>query len=302
VQTCWNTVSRVVGAVHQNPAMGEIFIGTEAVANRIVTRHELARWYRPVYPNVHAPKGHELTLRDRTAGAWLWSKRAGIVTGIAASAMHGAKWVDINTPIELVYNCTRPPEGIVARNERIADDEITWADGLRVANPARTAFDLGRYLTRHAAIARMDALMRATPFSTEEVLLMAKTYRGARGVKRLKDALPLVDGGAASPRETALRLLFIDAGLPRPTTQVPIYDRGRLLRTVDMGWEGFMVVAEYDGDQHRTERAQYVKDLRVIPQLERLGWIVLRIIKEDRADEVIKRAWDAMVSRGWRPR
>ena len=101
---------------------------------------------------------------------------------------------------------TRPPEGIVARNERIADDEITWSTEIRVATVARTAFDLGRYQPRDRAIARMDALMRAAPFSSEEVLLLAKRYRGARGVKRLKDALPLVDGGAASPRETWLRI------------------------------------------------------------------------------------------------
>jgi hypothetical protein len=68
-----------------------------------------------------------------------------------------------------------------------------------------------------------------------------------------------------------------------------------------MGWEDFMVAAEYDGDQHRTDRPQYVKDLRVIPKLERLGWIIVRVIKEDRRDEVIQRAWDALVSRGWRP-
>jgi hypothetical protein len=39
----------------------------------------------------------------------------------------------------------------------------------------------------------------------------------------------------------------------------------------------------------------------VIPKLERLGWIIVRVIKEDWRDEVIQRAWDAMVSRGWRP-
>jgi very-short-patch-repair endonuclease len=90
--------------------------------------------------------------------------------------------------------------------------------------------------------------------------------------------------------------------LPRPTTQIPILDHtGQYLRTVDMGWEDFMVAAEYDGDQHRTDRHQYVKDLRVIPKLERRGWIILRVIKEDRSHEVIQRAWDAMVSRGWRP-
>jgi len=80
-----------------------------------VTRHELARWYRSLYPNVRAPRWQALTLHDRTVGAWLWSKREGIVTGAAASAIHGAEWVDDDIPIELIFSCTRPPDGIVAR-------------------------------------------------------------------------------------------------------------------------------------------------------------------------------------------
>jgi hypothetical protein len=62
--------------------MGEIFIGTEAVADGIVTRHELARWYRPIYPNVRIPRGSVPTLGDRTTGAWLWTKRQGLVTDL----------------------------------------------------------------------------------------------------------------------------------------------------------------------------------------------------------------------------
>jgi hypothetical protein len=282
--------------------MGEILVGSEAVIHGIVTRHELARWFRPIYPNVHAPRGHPLSLRDRTIGAWLWSKRRGIVAGVAASAMYGAEWVDADSSIELIYDCTRTPAGIITRNERIGEDEITMVAGLPVTTPARTAFDLGRHQPRSEAIARMDALMRAAPFSNEEVLLLAKRYRGARGVKDLKERLPLVDGGAASPRETWLRLIYIDAGLPKPTTQIPICDTdGTLLRTVDMGWEEFKVLSEYDGDQHRTHRPQYVKDMRVIPKIQRLGFIVLRVIKEDRTATIVRDAWDAMTYRGWRP-
>lgn len=282
--------------------MGEIVVGSEAVAAGVVTRHELARWYRPFFPNVHAPRGHELTLRDRAVGAWLWSKRRAIVTGVAASAMHGAEWVDAQTAIELIYEHTHPPAGIIARNERVADDEITWVDGIPVATVARTAFDISRYQRRERAVARMDALMRAAPFANDDVLILAKRYAGARGVKRLRDVVPLIDGGAASPRESWLRLVYIDAGLPAPTTQIPIFDvDGTLLRTVDMGWEEFKVLSEYDGDQHRTDRSQYVKDMRVIPRIEGLGFIVLRVIKEDRRAQIVRRAWDAMTSRGWRP-
>jgi hypothetical protein len=280
----------------------DIFVGTEAVAEGLVTRHELARWYCPFYPNVHAERTQRLTVRDRTVGAWLWSKRRAIVTGVAASALHGAEWVDTDIDIELVHRCPRPPAGIIARNERIADDEITSVDGVPVTTVERTALDLGRFQSRGRAIARLDALMRAAPFSNEGVLLLARRYRGARGVKRLKEAIPLVDGGAASPRETWLRLVYIDGGLPKPRTQIPIFDvDGTLLRTVDMGWEKYKVLAEYDGDQHRTDRPQYVKDMRVIPRIERLGYIVLRVIKEDRPVQIVRDGREALVSRGWRP-
>lgn len=174
--------------------------------------------------------------------------------------------------------------------------------GFGVTTRARTAFDLGRHLERDEAVARLDALMRASPFSEEDVLLLAKRYRGARGLKSLRTALPLVDGGAASPRETWLRLLYIDAGLPRPTTQIPIVEgRGRLVRMADMGWEDFMVVSEYDGDQHRTSRSQYTKDIRALRKARRLGWIVNQVIKEDRPAEIIERSRTALISRGWRP-
>jgi hypothetical protein len=281
--------------------MGEIFIGSEALARGIVTRHELQRWYRPIYPNVHASKGRELTLRDRTVGAWLWSKRGAIVSGVAASALHGASWVDVDVAIELIWNCTRPPRGVIARNETLADDEITKVAGIPVTTRARTAFDLGRYLRRDDAVARLDAHMRASPFSIEEVLLLEKRYRGARGLRRLREALPLVDGGAASPMETWLRLLFMDAGLPRPTTQIPVVVGGRLVRVLDMGWEDFMVAAEYDGDQHQTSRVQYAKDVKGMRILRRLGWIVIRAIREDRPQELVEHAWEAMVTRGWKP-
>ena len=243
--------------------MGEVLIGREAVANGLLTRHKLQRWYRSLFPGISIPKGEELTLRDRIMGAWLWSHRQAVIAGVAASALHGAEWVDDEAVIELRFNCTRPPRSIIARNETLYDDEVAYVGNLPVTTPARTAFDLGRFQRRTQAMARLDALMRANPFSVEDVKLIAKRRPGARGIRQLRELLPLVDGGAMSPQETRLRLLFIDAGFPKPTTQIPVFDAaGELVRILDLGWEDFMVAAEYDGDQHRTDRARYVKDLK----------------------------------------
>ena len=282
--------------------MGVVFIGSEALAQGRLTEYELRRWHRAIFRDVYVPVGHKLTLRDRIEGAWLRSGRHGVIAGVAASALHGAQWVDIDIPIELIWSNTRPPRGLIVRDETLAADEITQVAGISVTTPARTAYDLGRHLPRDRAVTRLDALARATPFSTEDVLLIAKHHKGARHSRRLRVALPLVDGGAASPKESWLRLRLIDAGLPVPTTQIPVIERGYWpFAWLDLGWEEYRVAVEYDGDQHRKDRRQYVKDERRMRRLAALGWIVIKVINEDDGDDVVRRVTDALRSRGWRP-
>lgn len=281
--------------------MRTVFLGSEALAQGRLTEYELRRWHRALFRDVFVPRTHEATLRDRIEGAWLRSGRRGVVAGVAASAMHGASWVDDDSPIELIWPNTRPPRGLVVRDETLGDDEVTRVASLPVTTVARTAYDLGRHLPREQAIARMDALMHATPFSIEEVLLLAKRQPGARGLRRLRAALPLVDGGSASPKETWLRLLLIDAGLPVPTTQLPALDGSWPVAFLDMGWEQYKVGAEYDGDHHRADRRQYRKDQRRLRTLQEMGWNVIRAISGDTSEDVVRRVRAALLSRGWRP-
>ena len=121
-----------------------------------------------------------------------------------------------------------------------------------------------------------------------------------RGVDHLTgQVLPLVDPGAASPKETWLRLLLVEAGLPTPQTQIPVVDNWRTVAVLDMGWERFEVAVEYDGDQHRTNRRQYVRDMRRLKRLEELGWIIIRVIAEDRPDKVVRSVLEALHRRGY---
>jgi len=280
--------------------MGDVFIGREAIAAAALNEHQLRRWYRRIFRDVYVPKWDEPSLQDRILGAWLWSRRRAVIAGVAASALHGAQWVGADAAIELVSHNARPQRGLIVRNERLGADEVVDVGRLPVTSVSRTAFDLARHLPRGQALARLDALMHATPFSFEDVSILAKRYRGARGLRRLGDVLPLVDGGAASPKETWLRLLLLDAGLPKPTTQVAVHDGWRLLGVLDMGWEDYMVGVEYDGDQHRTDRRQFVKDINRLATFADLGWIVIRVVAEHRPDDIVDRAYRALERRGYR--
>jgi hypothetical protein len=280
--------------------MGEVFLGGEELAAGRVTRHQLRRWYTTIYHGVYVPKGAEVSLRDRAVGVWLASGRRGVIAGVAASAMHHASWVDPTQPIELVGVKCRPQPGLIPRLDRVAEDEVVRVSGLPVTSRVRTAFDLGRYQERPRALARLDALMWTQRFSIDEVGSLADRYPGARGNRQLRELLPLVDGGAASPRESRTRLWLIDAGMPRPKTQIPVLDGTLPVAFLDMGWEEFKVAVEYDGDHHRKDRRQYVKDISRIRMLEERGWIIIRVIAEDRPAAWLARVESALISRGCR--
>lgn len=280
--------------------MDDVFVGSEAVRVGRLSPYQLRTRFRAIYPDIYVADYAAPSLRTRSVAAWLWSGRRGVLAGLPAAALHGSGWIDDDEPIELIWRNPHPPEGVITRDQRIEQDEVTRLVGLPVTTASRTAYDLARQLPTGEAVARLDALMRATPFSHEDVLLLAKRYAGARGMRRLRVALPLVDPGEASPKETWLRLLLIDAGLPLPTTQIPVQQNWRLVCVVDMGWERYKVAVEYDGDHHRANRRQYARDQGRLRKLEELGWIVVRVIAEDKPEDVVRRVHDALLRRGCR--
>ena len=280
-------------------AMTDPFLGSEALAVGALTAYELRSRYVPLHKDVYVPKNAELTPVLRAKACWLRSRRRGVLAGFSASALHGSKWIDPARPAAIIGTNRRRAAGVQIWEERIDADEITVVDGMRVTTPARTALDLARHYRRDLAVAAIDALAQAVEVKMADIELLVDRYRGRRGMKAARVALELVDGGAQSPRETWLRLLLIEAGFPPPQTQIPVLNEwGWAEAYLDMGWEAIKVAVEYDGDQHRSSRYQYVKDIRRLEKLERhYGWIVVRVVAEDRPEAVIRRVAAARASR-----
>lgn len=276
---------------------GQPFIGSDAIASGQVRKHHLRTRYTAVFPDIYVPKGAELTLRDRATAAWLWSHREGIIMGLTAAGLHGSKWLDDDLPVELMWPNARPPKGIRTQCIRLHPQESMSLFGLRVTTPLRTAFDIGRRRPLQSTVARMDALLRATDVGVDEVATIATQHRGVPGLRQLETVLSLVDVGAQSPKESWLRLVLVQAGLPRPKTQIPVVVDGWTKYYLDMGWQDIKVAVEYDGEHHRTDRFQYAKDSFRREELERLGWIVIRVLVGDSPANIVGRVRDAMARR-----
>ena len=266
-----------------------------------MTRHCLRTRFEAVHPDVYVPEFAELAISDRARAAVMWSKGRGVVAGATASALHGARWVDDEAPVELLWRNQHAPTGVLTRNERFEADEVMVVDGIRVTTPARTALDLGRHLPRDDAVARLDALAVATKVSAADVEALLVRYRGSRGARRARDAIELMDAGGTSPKESWLRLLIHDAGLPKPKTQFMVHNGDHYpLAYLDLAWVEYSVAVEYDGDQHRTDRQQYRKDVSRLQMLERMGWIVIRVLAGEHPMDVLQRIRHALDRRGYR--
>ncbi|TDZ94330.1 type IV toxin-antitoxin system AbiEi family antitoxin [Mycobacteroides salmoniphilum] len=275
------------------------FLGSEALRAGLLTRHALITNYVAWHKDVYIPRGVVITPTIRAEAAWLRSRRRGVLAGFSAAALLGAQWIDPSRPAEIVddHNRRREP-GVVTLRSVLPADEVCIVRGMCVTTPARTALDLaGRYPDAYVVPA-VDALCRETGLTTAEVLSLAERYRGRRGIRKARAALDLVDPGAQSPKESWLRLLLIRAGLPCPTTQILVHNGDFVpLAYVDMGWEDVMVGVEYDGDHHRSNRRQYVKDIQRLEMLEGLGWLIVRVVAEDHPDDIIRRVREALARR-----
>lgn len=223
------------------------------------------------------------------------------MSGLSAAAVLGAKWVEPDTRAELIHANRKPPGGIIVRSDTLADGEVVVVDGLPVTTPARTAFDLGRHLDGREAVQRMDALMNATELKAADIEGVMRHHPHVRGIQRLRRTVTLIDGGAESPYESATRLSLIDAGLPKPDTQIKVRDGwGRVFARLDMGWPRWKVAVEYDGAQHWTDGRQRAWDIDRMVLLEAAGWVIVRVSADllKRFHTVIDRVETAVRARG----
>jgi hypothetical protein len=269
--------------------MGEPFIGSEAVAAGKLTKHALRTRFVAVHRDVYVARETELTAMSRAKAAWLWSGRAGVVAGRSAAALHGANWVDARLPAQLLYPNRRPPPGIQTWSDCVAEDEVQTVTGMAVTTRARTALDIACRHPQDSAVAALDALARATGLKASDVHLLAKRYRGRRGIRSAAESIDLMDAGAESPQETRIRLLLIRAGFPRPETQIPVYDEyGQLAAVLDMGWRDVMVGVAYEGEHHWRTRREFARGIRRHDTVTGLGWIDVRVTAEDTDASVVE--------------
>ncbi|MBX0299724.1 DUF559 domain-containing protein [Cryobacterium sp. 1639] len=176
---------------------------------------------------------------------------------------------------------------IVGHSLRVDPDDLVDRGPLRLTGPARTWLDLAALLTLAELVAVGDYLLYwESPIVTlGELAHAVERYPSRSGLTRARAALPLLRTRSESPRESVLRVIIVLAGLPEPECNYRAFDpQGRFLGRGDLAYPEYKLFVEYQGDQHRTDRAQWRSDIRRIGRLEDHGWQLLQFTDDDLQD------------------
>jgi very-short-patch-repair endonuclease len=259
------------------------FRGSTAIRDGLVTRAMLRSpvWQRllhDVYIHRDSPVDHQTWCR---AVALILPAGAAI-GGLSAAHLWGFETRAARVSVVLPHNrWIRADDHLLPHRTSLVAGDLTCHDGLPVTTPVRTAFDLGRRLGRADALALLDAMLRRRLLRRPALQQMIKQRFTWPGTARLAGLVRVADSRAESPMESRLRLLLLDARLPSAVPQFEIRDpAGRLLGRVDLCWPDLGLIAEYDGDHHRS-KVQFRRDVARLNALRMAGWTVLRFTADD---------------------
>ncbi|HSP75189.1 MAG TPA: hypothetical protein VLO31_03105 [Cryobacterium sp.] len=167
----------------------------------------------------------------------------------------------------------RATNGVIWHYGQITDGDVCEVDGFLVTSRLRTLVDLARTEPFAAAVAALDAGLRA-PFllpsghraalitqpELREAVERLGTARGCRGARLAAD---FADGESGSPGESASRANIYLSGMPAPELQVAYPKPGGGEDKVDFTWDAKLhvrrrtLLGEFDGKVKYT-RDQYL--------------------------------------------
>lgn len=252
--------------------------------DEITLRYRTGAW-RGVFRGVYFVHRDQPSNRARIRAGLLSLGPTAIATLTSAATLHGLPY----PPEDPAVHASVPPErnrldqpGLLVRQLVVPDSDCVEVDGMRATSPARTLADLALRLNRPDTVSMLDGALHQQIISDEDLLLITAMVRRRRGAVRARRRLAEVDGRAASPLETRIRLVCTDGGVPPEEVQYPVTDGyGHVVAIADLAWPSRKLIVEVDGRLvHATPEAIY-HDRRRQNELAAKGWTVIRFTWAD---------------------
>jgi len=250
------------------------------------------RLAKGVYVAATTGDSHRIQIR----GVQLALPPGTIATGVTGLQMLG---IDVGPPHPITFATTHPRQvrrrdvkvmrvkKLPANRDGIASAEHCWL----VAASTLNLLDL---------VTAGDSLIRRRRTTLPRLQSAVQGHSG-RGVVVARTAVTLVRERVDSPRESWLRLCLVLAELPMPECNLIIGDHRGPIGRVDLVYIAYKLIIEYEGDQHRTDRNQWNRDIDRQEDFARDNWMLIRVTSE-RARwprQVVRAVYQALRANGY---
>lgn len=269
---------------------------------------------------LHVLADVELTTEQRILEAACLLPEYGGVTGWASlNWQGGTRWfggttaagADLPVCLATAGDDIRPQRGVRISGERLDPRDLVVVDGISLTSAVRSTC----YEMRYAADTRLAAVMLSMAayydlVSIEELAVYAAQHSGWIGIPQCRAAISLAEENCWSPPELDLVLTWrIDADLPRPLCNHPVFDLGgRHIGTPDMIDVEAGVVGQYNGSLHLASAQAWI-DVQAEERYRSVGLECFTMLAADRKspDRMAERMvaarsrarWEAESRRAW---
>jgi hypothetical protein len=229
------------------------------------------------------PAQLENDLLAKCAVALETSADATLISGMTSGRIYGLWLPDGRERIDLAtahpervsraMTRTRRPE-FRAHRYRLGEGDRTVFRGLAIMTISRTWLDLARTLELPDLVAAGDSALRLGCTLDEFADVLGRCPR-ARGARRARAALPLLDERSRSRPESHLRVALAAPDLPKLEVNEPVFrDNGRgWLAEPDLSLRAAKIALEYQGIDHASA-PRMRKDITRDVDMRREGWEV----------------------------
>ena len=242
---------------------------------RAVGNRDLRAVARGLYASGETDVGYALRLATRRHNA--------VASHQSAALLWGLELVEADTRAHVAVGRDCSPvgrAGVVIHRTGPGLREVTERGGVRLTTPVRTVVDLARALPLGEAVAVADSALRHRLVTMQQLQAASVALVGGPGRKRVAQAFALVDPLSGSVLESVCRVLFRQAGLAAPVTQLRVHSGGWSGR-VGFAWPDLRLIVEVDGFAFHSSRQAFRRDRHRDNALQRAGWRVLRVTFED---------------------
>jgi very-short-patch-repair endonuclease len=264
-------------AARQHGVVARAQLLAAGVTNEVVEARVRRAWLHRVHRGVYRV-GPLVAQNARVMAAVLVCGEGTVVSGRSAAEL----WRMIRrskeeSPVEVIVAGRHPlprPGVVIRQAHSLRAEEVTVLDGIPIATPARTLYDLASLAhQRELESALAEALLQRL-VGRADVLALLDRHASRPGASRLR-ALVTADkviGATRSEAEERFLALIRKAQLHDPATNVELGGY-----QVDFLWRRERLVVEVDGQAYHSSRRRFESDRRRDADLVAAGMRVMRV-------------------------